>query len=627
MFERDPFSKEGRTKILDNPERDVFSVEGDRDRENRDVFGAEEFSSSKAFDEAGVRKKRTRAWIIGGLAVSGVILAVSVAFGWSWYRANLFKSDRVVLTLDGPETVSANNTEHFVLTYENQNKTDLENVVLSLRFPDNFMLEEKNGMVRDGITSARVQLGTIAAQQKGTFDFYGYFSGTLQSTAYIRTTMQYSPKSVSGSFQQEAQKGVKMDDLIIGVDMTAPIEFASGGMADIAVQYRNRSAETLYSLRLKMQYPEGFEFVGSDAVPSEGNTVWYIDPLAPGEVRTLKVHGKLSGDRGTFREFSASFGVVRGDASFLVYGKDVEKIKIVGSPFSIRTVLNFGGTTTVFSGSDVKGAVRYSNDGERGLGNAVVRVTLEGKIADESSILVENGSYDASTKTMTWRASDVEGLAFVGPKQAGTVNFSFAIKKTIPVETENDTRFVESMTASIDSADVPDKIGAQRVVAQDVATVRLGTSATITTDVRENGTGTNLPDVMFSVGKETELVVYTRLRNLYNDISDATYTIGIPSGVSFAGTITLEKEENVVYNERSQQLVWEVGKLRAGTGSFLPDRVIAFRLKVTPQANQLGHFTLLNAEALQGKDTFTGDAVSVSQNPIVVSRVTAPKEE
>lgn len=625
MIERDPF-KEGKTRIADAPERDRFSVEGAREGGTAAVFGSDKDLSGIAEKELFARKRKTRAWVIGGLVVSTVILCIAGAFGWMWYRANIFKSDRVVLTLNGPEATSGDNTEHFVLEYENQNGVALENAVILFRFPDNFIPEEKNGLVHDGITSARVELGTIGAKQKGSYDFYGYFSGTTQATLYIRTVLQYSPKSITGSFQQETQKGVRMETSVIGVDMVVPIEAASGDTADVSVQYQNRGQETLFSLRLKMHYPDGFEFVDADTKPAEGNDVWYLDPLAPGETRTLKLHGRISGDRGSFQEFTALFGVIRGDNSFLVYGKDAEKVKLVGSPFSIKTTVNFGNVHTVFPGNELKCSVEYSNDGEVGLGNAIVRVVLGGKIFDEQSIVAEGGAYDSATKTITWRASDVPDLAFVGPKKSGKLTFSLSVKNTVTVEKENDTRFVGSITASIDSADVPDRIGTRRIVAQQTSDVRLGTNVTIATDLREDGTNVNLPDMNFFAGKETGLVVYVRLRNAYNDVSDGKFSVGIPSGVSFAGMIDLGKQEDVHYDERSQQLVWNVGALRAGTGFFSPDRVVAFRIKVTPQEYQSnGTLVLLNQEAFQGKDTFVEESVTASRDRISATRV-LPKE-
>lgn len=624
MTERDPFGKEGRINILDTPERDRFSVEGDRESESESesVFGSVSSFSVMDEEEAHVKKKKMKAWVIGGLVVSTVVLLLAGAFGWTWYRANIFKSDRVTLSVKGPEATSGNNTEHFVLEYENQNSVALENAVLLFRFPDNFIPEEKNGLKRDGTTSARVELGTIGAKQKGMYDFYGYFSGTTESTLYIRTGLQYSPKSITGSFQQETQKSVRMETSVVGVEMVVPIEAASSDTADISVQYQNRGKETLFSLRLKMQYPDGFEFANADMRPSEGNTVWYLDPLAPGETRTLKLHGRISGDRESFREFSALFGVVRGDNSFLVYGKDTEKVKLVGSPFSIKTTINFGNVRTVFPGNELKCSVQYSNDGEVGLGNAVVQVSLGGKILDEQMVVAERGSYDAATKTITWRASDVPDLAFVGPKKGGKLDFSIYVKKNISIETENDTRFVGSITASIDSADVPDRIGTRRIVARQISEVLLGTNVTIATDVREDGTNINLPEVDLHAGKETALVVYVRLRNAYNDVSDGKFSVGIPSGVSFSEMIDLGRQEDVMYDERSQQLIWNVGDFRAGTGFVLPDRVVAFRIKVTPQEYQSnGTIVLLNQETFQGRDLFIGDAVNASYERIVATRV------
>lgn len=621
MLERDPFGKAGEDSIADTPDRDRYSVEGDREREDVPVFGVRSELVMNEEEEQN-RKKKARAWFIGGMAIAGVALITVIFFGISWYRANAFKNDRVVVSLEGSDTVSGENTERFVLVYENKNSVALQGAVVLFRFPDNFVPEEKNGLKRDGTTSARMEIGTIAPQQKGTLEVYGHFSGSAQSALYIRAILQYSPKNTSGSFQRETQKSMNVTASLVGVTLTLPIESAIGDLAEIAISATNRSKDTIFSGRLQMEYPEGFTFQGSDVRPSEGNSVWYLSPIEPGSTQTIKLYGRITGDRGTSKRFTAVVGVVRGDNSFSVYGKDERSIQLVGSPFSIRVATNAGDAKVVSAGTLVDFTLRYRNDGETGFRDAIVRTVLEGRIFDDTAIRVDGGSYDTNSRTVTWRASDIPALAFVEPKESGEVHFTLPIAKAIPMETVNDTRFTGSVMASIDSVDIPDRIGTRRIVSQDFAEFKLRSSPSIAVDLREAKTDINLPDVKFIVGKETELVAYARLRNTYNDVTGGQCTLSIPSGVVFAETIALQKDEVVSYNERSQKLVWEVGKLSAGTGALSPDRVMAFRIRVTPQEYQLsGSMALLGAMECSGKDDFTGEPITLSQGGLSAVRI------
>lgn len=622
MLERDPFGKEGITGNQEMFDRDRYSTEVDHRGSDTSVFGSapdqtflqEEQGKKKTFE-----KKKNRAWVIGGLVVSAIIIVLALFWGFSWYRANLFKNENVKISLEGPDRVSGENTERFVFIYDNQNGVALQNAVILFRFPENFVPEERNGLKRDGTTSARLELGKIESRQKTTLDVYGYFSGSAQSSMYIRATLQYSPENISGSFQRETQKPITMEASVVQMDMTLPLELATGDLAEISVQYTNRSKDTIFSARMKMTYPDGFSFQEADTRPSEGDNVWYLDPLGSGETKTFKLRGWIEGERGSLKEFSSTVGVVRGDNSFLTYGRDEGKIQIVRSSFSIQAKIEGGNVRSVSLGSGLNVVLEYTNEGEVGLSNAIVSAVLDGKIFDDAMIQVKGGFYDMATRTVTWRASDVPELAFMDPRESGSVTFSIPVRQSIPIETVSDTRLVGSVRASIDSVDVPDRIGTRRIVAQDRTEVSLNTATSVQTDIRDTENH-SLSDVPFAIGKETELVTYVRLRNMYNDVSDGQFVLNIPSGVSFVGMIPLENEETVSYVERSQRLVWEVGRIKAATGILSPDRVIAFRVRVTPQEYQNGSsLVILSDIEFHGKDDFTGEPVSFAQKSISTS--------
>jgi len=46
--------------------------------------------------------------------------------------------------------------------------------------------------------------------------------------------------------------------------------------------------------------------------------------------------------------------------------------------------------------------------------------------------------------------------------------------------------------------------------------------------------------------------------------------------------------EKIVYNERTNQIVWDAGNINAGTGVLTPPREVIFQVETTPQANQVG---------------------------------------
>jgi len=73
--------------------------------------------------------------------------------------------------------------------------------------------------------------------------------------------------------------------------------------------------------------------------------------------------------------------------------------------------------------------------------------------------------------------------------------------------------------------------------------------------------------------------------------------------------------ENVSYNERSSQIVWNIGNLKNAVGILGPKRELDFQISIIPQSNQFSSFVLLlNPSVLTGKDLFTGREIRIEIN-------------
>jgi hypothetical protein len=86
----------------------------------------------------------------------------------------------------------------------------------------------------------------------------------------------------------------------------------------------------------------------------------------------------------------------------------------------------------------------------------------------------------------------------------------------------------------------------------------------------------------------------------------------LPSGLRWTGNV-YPKNEKIVYNERTNQIIWDVGDVAAGVGILDPVREVEFQVGVTPQANQVGEpVVLINKSNLTAKDNFTNEDVSLT---------------
>ena len=171
--------------------------------------------------------------------------------------------------------------------------------------------------------------------------------------------------------------------------------------------------------------------------------------------------------------------------------------------------------------------------------------------------------------------------------------------------------------ARIDSSDIPTPTGANKTVASNTLSVQINSTPTVAvvvlhTDPAVANTGA-VPPV---VGAETTYSVRLTVSNTTNDIKDAIVKTSLPPNVRWTG-VTIFGNESVSYDERSNEISWNLGVVDAGAGSGKPARQIVFQLGFTPAPNQISNVDqspLLNPVTLTTTDTWTGDALTTSWN-------------
>ena len=78
----------------------------------------------------------------------------------------------------------------------------------------------------------------------------------------------------------------------------------------------------------------------------------------------------------------------------------------------------------------------------------------------------------------------------------------------------------------------------------------------------------------------------------------------LPSGIKWTGQI-YPADEKISYDSRTNQVVWDIGDIPAGTGVLVPAREVVFQIGVVPQVNQIGEpIPIVNKSIFTAKDKF-----------------------
>ena len=83
-----------------------------------------------------------------------------------------------------------------------------------------------------------------------------------------------------------------------------------------------------------------------------------------------------------------------------------------------------------------------------------------------------------------------------------------------------------------------------------------------------------------TVGSSTTYTFHWSVTNIANDLEDISVESSLPSGIKWTGQI-YPSDANITYSERTNQIVWNVGSVAAGSGIISPAKEVAFQVVIT----------------------------------------------
>ena len=547
-------------------------------------------------DEKKSRRKKI-AIALGSIAL--VLLLGGIVFK---VRALLFDEKRTELSISGPKDVASAEPVNFTFTYSNHNWSELLDATLVLTYPEQFH-PETDGKMKQSSARAEIPIGAIAGRSDGKVIVTGKFYGSKGDTANLRAVLSYKPKSLSNVIETKAEYIVNVASSPLSLEVSAPQEIGSGQDADYVIEYANKGDKPFSNLKVKLTYPPGFHFLSADPKPTEGNAVWNIGSLSSDKGGKIVVHGSLTGSRDDRKTVRGEIGFLQGDGKFLAYAGSERQTKIVTSPLAISQLVNKESTElSVDPGARLQYVIKYKNEGNIGLRDAIVTFSLDPSHLDMSLLVLNAGSYDDTKKMITWRASDIPALALVAPGREGEIEFSIPVKKTFTFSPDTKDGLFIRTVAKIDSPDVPTTLASNKIIGTGAFTVKI--NSVVALDLKGYYQDAILPNsgpIPPKVGEETTYTLHLTAASSTNPVTGSRAVIAFPSGVVYKGKSS-PTGETLKWNERSNELSWEIGTL-----SPTAKRELRFQISATPSSSQQGQsLTLVNKVDFTGKDSFTG---------------------
>lgn len=573
-------------------------------------FGAPPETNWKELPLSWFNKRKKILIIIGAV----LILVASTATGLTLYirSKGVFDKEKIILSIDGPKTIISGDTITYSVKYSNNSLVDFNEVELNISPPkdlDNMKLKivSADGAVTEKEFSKNIKIAKITRQSAGIVKISGRLVATEKSIHYFEANLVFKPANVSSRFETNAKFSTTIRDIPIQFTLNAPQQISSGEELSYTFDVTNNIESDLSDIEVKWELPEGFVIKESNLNLDKNNTT-KISFLKPKQEKQIKITGTLSGNIDEIKVVKVAFGQNQGN-EFVKYGEEQSPTKIGSSYLTITQTVNGSTDYRASPGERLNYRLAYKNNTELGIGELTVKAKLEEKLLDFKSLETNGGSFDAAAGIITWRGTDAPGLLVLSPGEQGEIEFSVNIKGRLPINNFNDKNFTTKSIAEIESLEVPTQLKVNKLFQSNETVIKINSRLTLQAKAYYNEPTTsikNIGPVPPQVNQQTTYTIHWRIINLTNDVDGVKLTSSLPPDVQWTNQSSTNNDTNIHYDEGTNQLNWEIGKVPANTGIISPIIEGIFQVALTPPPNQIGSSpNILNPTQISGNDTFT----------------------
>lgn len=550
------------------------------------------------------KKKRLKIYF----AVFALITALGgAAFGGYIYFFRTFSKSDVVLKIRGPASVESGENAQFFVSYQNKSRFALQDAVLTFEWPEGSQPSADNGGLK-----IEKRLGVIASGRESSAAFEGRLFGAKNDKMPLKAVLQYRPENSEKSYEASAVFEPIIGKTPFSIVMILPPRAVSGKETEILLEYQNLSETVFDNMRLKIEYPDGFLFSSAEPSPSFASHIWDFDRLAGKETGKIKIIGVLAGQEKETKLFRAILGRQDKTEDIIAFTAEEYTIQVSSTVLFVYQTVNNTRELNAGFGDDLEYKIVYRNTSDVAIPNVVITAKLDGKSVDYKNLSIRWGSYSGATQSIIWNSAGMPALALLAPGEEGEVSFSVRLKKAIDIFGSADTNPIVSNIVSITSGQIPESLRGIPVGNEDRLDIKmktiLGFSALGFYQSPSSPIANSGP-IPPRAGQKTTYNIVWQISNSVNDINDARIEAQLPGHVAWEGAYS-PQSANISYDGATSKVVWNIGRVPAGTGYVMPLLQSAFKISITPGFSDVGKtVNLISGSVFSGVDSFTLETI------------------
>jgi len=529
-----------------------------------------------------------------------IVIAIIIGVIGVWFfQRNSYSRESLKLEILGPSEVELAEEIEYVVKYKNNGNIRLEKPKLIFEYPLNSLPTGEENSLR-----IEKDLDDIYPGEERTFSFRARLLGKLNEAVIAKAWLSYQPKNLSARYESSTTLSTVIKSVPFTFEFDIPSRVGAVNEIKLRLNYFSNVDYPLSDLRVQVDYPEDFEYLGSNPTGLDKNE-WEIPVLNKADGGRIEVTGKLNGQIGENKTFKARIGVWHNDV-FILLKEAVRAVALAEPSLYISQQINGNPEYVAAPGNQLHFQISFKNIGDKPLVNLFLISRLESSVLDLTTLKSDLGRIEPGDNSVAFESENVSSLRFLDTGEEGNVEFWVKVKDNLD---PNDP------TAK--NASIKNKVVLSQ--AQEEFTTKVASKLEINQKgFYQDEVFGNTGPVSPKVGEVTTYTITWQAKNLYNDVKNARVKTTLPQEVRLTGEIFPEEQKTkFAFDSQSREIVWELGDLTAGTGISSPAPNISFQIALAPTDSQRGKLATLISEAkITGEDSWAMQTLTATSSAI-----------
>jgi len=505
--------------------------------------------------------------------------------GFWYYQRNVYSKEVLKLEILGPNEAELGEEVEYIVKYKNNGNFKLEEPRLIFEYPKNSIVEGESFLRKE------IELEAIYPGQEKTYQFKARIIGKENEVKEAKAWLNFKPKNLSARYEVATTFTTVVKKVSLTFEFDLPSKAESGKTISFRLNYFSNTNYPLSDLRIKIEYPQNFEFIDSTPKALE-QTEWEIPLLNQAEGGRIEISGIIRGEIGERKIFRATLGILRED-EFVLLKETTKGLAIIQPSIYISQIINGNPQYIATLGENLHYEIFFKNLSQEPMTNLFLIATLDGKAFNLESVRSELGDVTSGHNSIVFDWKRVSKLQFLLPQEEGKIEFWVKLKESLPFSGPQDKNQMikNSIFISQVQEEFKTKINSKLEISQKgyFQPEVFGNSGPIPPKVEE---------------KTTYSIIW-EVKNYYNDVRNVKVKAVLPSQVKLTGKI-IPEDSRLTFDSQSREIVWEVGDLEAGRGIINEAPKITFQIEFLPEASQKGSIAQLIGEArMTAEDNWT----------------------